>query len=232
MTDVLIEAKNLTLSYDQYRSITYLKKRTSKKVLKGLNFTLQKGEILGLIGRNGCGKSTTLSILANIISADSGEVVSNCKSISLLNFNSGMLSFLSGVDNIFLQGYYLGLSHKEILGLMDQIIEISELKENIYEPVSTYSSGMRAKLGFSVAYHSKSEVLLIDETLGVGDYAFKEKSTAMMKKKILNNSAAIIVSHDEGLLKEMCTRCLVLKDGVACFEGSAEESLNYYKNKL
>ncbi len=229
MSKVLIEATRLILEYDQYGSITYMKKRERKRVLKGLSFKLHEGEILGLIGRNGCGKSTTLSILADIIEQDYGAVTRNCGNISLLNFNSGMIAHLSGLDNIFLQGYFIGLSHQEVVGLKDQIIELSELGESIYQPVSTYSSGMKAKLGFAVGYHLKSDVILIDETLGVGDFAFREKSSRMMKEKILNNSGAIIVTHDEGMLKDMCTRCIVVHKGVNAFDGTPEDALAYYK---
>jgi len=224
----LIQLREVGLTFQQGKSIKFFKKKQKHIALKNVSFEVYPGEILGVVGRNGSGKSTTLSLIAGVIKPDKGSVSTEDVKVNLLNFTSGMIPYLSGRDNIYLQGYFLNMTKTEIQDNLDKIIEVSELGKFIDEPVNTYSTGMRAKLGFAIAYFSLTDVLLIDETLGVGDFKFKKKSSEMMKSKIRENAAAIIVTHDEALLKSMCTKCVLIHQGESVLTGSPEEVLKLY----
>lgn len=222
----VIELKKVGISYNIRGSVLGVKKKKTFWALKNITLDVYKGEVLGVLGRNGAGKSTLLSLLSGIISQNKGTVVQKVSKVSLLSLQTGFIQYLSGRKNIILSGMFLGLRKKELEDKMDEIIEFSELHNFIDQPVSTYSSGMKARLGFATAIHMDPDILLIDETLGVGDRAFKEKSSAYMKNKIKNSeTTAILVSHSENLIREVCDRACVISDGEICYEGDVEKAI-------
>ena len=200
--------------------------------LKDVSLDLYDGEALGVIGKNGAGKTTMLRLMAGIIKPDRGTIRTNAKKISLLSLQVGFLGHLSGRKNAILSGLMLGLTYEEIECHMRSIIDFSELSEFIDQPVATYSAGMRARLGFSVAFHTNPDILLVDETLGVGDTEFRRKSTMVMKEKIRSNMTVVLVSHNASLIKELCDRAVWIDNGVSENEGRAEEVVEYYENHL
>ncbi len=197
--------------------------------IREASLELHRGETLGVIGRNGSGKSTLLKILAGILRPDRGEMRTDGSRSTLLSLQVGFLAYLSGRQNIILSGLLLGMTRKEIEERMDAIVEFSELGDFIDEPIHTYSTGMRARLGFSTAIQVDPEVLLLDEVLGVGDAAFVKKSTAALKEKVQSEKAVVIVSHAPATIRKMCDRAVWIDRGVTQCEGSAEQVLKAYQ---
>lgn len=202
--------------------------------LKDVSFDLHLGETLGIIGRNGVGKSTLLRVLAGIISPDTGQMLIHKPGlrISLISLQAGFVPFLSGRENAILSGMLLGATKKEIRSRMDDIVAFSELNGFLDQPVNTYSTGMRARLGFSVAYYVNPDVILLDEVLGVGDEAFRQKSTAAMKQRIKSDSTVVIVSHSIPLLSEVCDRLVWIENGKTMAEGNVAEILDRYLKSI
>ena len=205
-------------------------KRTRFWALRNVTFDLYAGETLGIIGRNGVGKSTLLRVLAGILSPDRGEMIIHRQGlrISLITLQAGFLPYLSGRENSILGGMLLGATKKEILSCIDKISEFSELNSFFDEPVITYSTGMRARLGFSVAYHVNPDVILLDEVMGVGDHAFREKSTVAMKNRINSDKTVVMVSHNIQILRELCDRLVWIEDGKTKAQGAVSDVLDSY----
>ena len=205
----------------------------SYEALKDVSFTLNSGEALGIIGRNGAGKSTLLKLIAGILLPDSGQVLLHGNpSIALLTLQLGFSNELSGRYNAVLGAMLLGYTKKEALAKLDRIIEFAELEQWIEEPLKTYSSGMRARLGFAVAMEMSPDVLLIDEVLGVGDAAFRAKSMAAMKEKFRAEQTIAFVSHAASTVKELCNRVVWIENGVTKMEGPTGEVVDAYENYL
>ena len=201
--------------------------------LKNISFEINHGETLGIIGRNGVGKSTLLRLLAGIIVPDSGEIeLFDCKKASLLSLQVGFIGHLNGRENAILSGMLLGMSRKYIEEHIDEIIEFSELGDFFEQPVKTYSSGMKARLGFSVSFLANPDILLLDEVLGVGDAAFQIKSTKAMKEKIQSNKTIVLVSHNTNMIRELCDRAVWIEDGVTRKQGNVENVINEYNNYI
>lgn len=196
--------------------------------LDRVSFTIEKGETLGVIGANGSGKSTLLKVLANIYGVDDGEVAWHCDQVSLLSLALGFDTELSGKENAIISGMLLGSRKKEVLSKLDEIIDFSELKRFIEKPIKTYSSGMRARLAFSVAVKMKSELLLIDEVLGVGDGKFKIKAEKAMVSKIISKQTVVLVSHSLSQIKKLCDRVLWLDAGSVKMIGNVDDILYKY----
>ena len=234
MSDSIIELKDLWVSYPRQQEgfvRNPFKKRIKKPnfwALKGLNFDVKKGEVLGIIGRNGSGKSTLLKILSGLMVPDKGEFIINGKRPILLALGAGFEQDLTGKENIYLNGLLLGQTKDQIDEKMDEIIEFSELGEFIYEPVRTYSSGMRSRLAFAIAITIDPEILLVDEVLGVGDQAFREKSKTAILEKIKQNRTVIIVTHSPSLVRELCDRCVWIHVGEQKEVGEANEVVTNY----
>jgi len=201
--------------------------------LKDISFTLYKGETLGVLGRNGAGKSTLLRIVAGIVRPDAGRVINHQPvSISLLTLQLGFSVELSGRDNAILGALMLGKTKKEALDRLDAIHEFSDLGHWFYEPLKSYSSGMRARLGFAVAMEVSPDILLVDEVLGVGDEAFRVKSTAAMKERMRSGQTVLFVSHSLPSLRELCTRVIWIEDGVTRMQGETMEILRAYREHM
>lgn len=181
--------------------------------LKEISFKVKKGETLGVIGRNGCGKSTLLKLLAGIYQPDKGVVDRKGYKASLLTLAAGFDPNLSGIDNAIISAMMLGHSKREVMEKLDEIVDYSEVGEFIGEPVKTYSSGMKARLGFSVAIQMKADVLLIDEVLGVGDAQFKKKAEKSMLSLINSDQTVVLVSHSAGQIRRICQRAIWLEQG-------------------
>jgi lipopolysaccharide transport system ATP-binding protein len=190
--------------------------------LRDVSFDLHTGETLGIIGKNGVGKSTLLRVLAGIIAPDTGQMQVHRPGlrISLISLQAGFVPFMSGRENAILSGMLLGATKKEICSRMDDIVAFSELNGFFDEPVNTYSTGMRARLGFSVAYHVDPDVILLDEVLGVGDASFQKKSTAAMKERIKSDKTVVMVSHSAALVREICDRVVWIEDGKTQAQGN------------
>lgn len=200
------------------------------EAVRNISFKVEKGEILGIVGKNGSGKSTMLRAIAGIFSPNSGTIDLHGNSISLLAIGVGFQAELSGRENILLSGMLLGFSEKEIRARMDEIIEFSELGKFIENPVRTYSSGMYSKLAFSITAILETDIILIDEVLSVGDSRFKKKSYAKMKELISDkNRTVVIVSHDTKTVANLCTKVLWINDGEFVKMGPTAEVLAEYE---
>ena len=200
--------------------------------LKDVSLNLFDGEVLGIIGRNGVGKTTILKIMAGILKPDKGKMEITTKSITLLSLQVGFVNYLTGRKNAILSGLMLGLKYSEIEQRMHSIIEFSELEDFIDQPVGTYSSGMRARLGFSTAYYTDPDILLIDETLGVGDAEFQKKSAKAMRDKIGSNKTVVLVSHNKNMILDLCDRAVWVEKGISKAEGHAKEVVDLYESSL
>lgn len=197
--------------------------------LDDISFKIKDSDVVGIIGKNGAGKSTTLGLIANVLSPTRGEVIVNGKIAPLLELGAGFHPDLSGRENIVLNGILLGMTKKEILSKLESIIEFSELDEFIDQPIRIYSSGMMSRLGFSVAVHVNPDILLIDEVLSVGDFKFQEKS----KKKIYEfkqmGKTMIFVSHDIEMVKELCNKVIVIDQHKLVYQGDVKKGVEIYE---
>ena len=239
---IAIEVKDLVISYRNLKKMSIKKnllgaifKRDNGLAdkfvaVKGISFTVKEGEILGIIGKNGCGKSTTLKALAGIFSADSGSIDLNGHTISLLAIGVGFQSEMTGRENILLSGMLLGFTQQQIKEHEQEIIDFADIGDFIDMPVRTYSSGMHSKLAFSIAVVLQTDIMLVDEVLSVGDQKFKRKSYAKMKSLISNNDrTVVIVSHNIKTLEELCDTVMWMHDGEIVKIGPAKEVLDEYE---
>ena len=238
MSEYAIEVKNLCIQYKGIKAFSIkqnLLTRTRQKsqmveAVKDISFQVEKGEILGIVGKNGSGKSTMLRAIAGIFSPNSGTIDLHGNSVALLAIGVGFQKELTGRENILLSGMLLGFSEEQIRERMDDIIAFSELGKFIDAPVRTYSSGMHSKLAFSITAILESDIILIDEILSVGDVRFKRKSYAKMQELISDkNRTVLIVSHDTKTLAKLCTKILWINDGEFVKFGEAAEVLAEYE---
>lgn len=199
--------------------------------LQDLSFEVKRGEALGIIGHNGAGKSTALKILSRIMKPTKGRMVVNGRLSGLIEVAAGFHQDLTGRENIFLHGTILGMTKREIELKLDQIIAFSGIEEFIDTPVKRYSSGMYARLGFSVAAHVDPEVLLVDEVLSVGDFVFQRKCIERIKEVIRSGATVLFVSHNLKTVAEFCDRCLLLERGRTVMMGPAQEVISAYLNR-
>lgn len=196
--------------------------------LQDISFEVKHGEALGIIGRNGAGKSTALKILSRIIKPTKGRMVVNGRLSALIEVAAGFHQDLTGRENIFLYGTILGMTKREIESKVDQIIAFSGIEEFIDTPVKRYSSGMYARLGFSVAAHVDPEVLIVDEVLSVGDFVFQNRCMAKMDEIIQSGATVLFVSHNLKAVTELCSRCLLLDQGRLVKIGPTEDVIRTY----
>lgn len=229
MTQVM-NVDNITLEYPlprRYRDASIL-----PSGVRNISIEVKQGEVLGIVGRNGSGKSTLLKLMAGVFPPDKGSI-SIRGSVSLLaGVGVGFHKDLTGRENAYLYGALMGRTQQQIDGLIDEIQAFAELQHHFDRPLRTYSSGMKSRLGISVATAFKPDLLLIDEVLGVGDASFREKSQKRVKQVINESGSVVIVSHSLGLLKSICTRLAVVESGEIVFIGEVDEGLETYRNLL
>lgn len=239
--EYIIEVENLSLNYHFIKNLSFkewvidtfsFSKRDSKvkefQALKDITFRVEKGKTVGIIGENGAGKSTLLKVLAKVYTPDEGTVTINTDSISLLSLATGFKPSLSGLDNIYINGLLLGFTKKALDEKIEAIVAFSELEEFLHNPVSTYSSGMKSKLAFSIASHVEPELLFIDEVFSVGDARFRKKSSEKIKELINAERTVIMVSHSETLIKELCDEIIWIDKGCFLAQGKTEDIMNAY----
>ena len=232
-----IEVKDLVISYQNLKktsikkTLLHLKRQKPDRfvAVKGISFYVREGEILGIIGKNGSGKSTTLNALAGIFSPDSGSIDLNGHSISLLSIGVGVIREMTGRENITLSGMLLGFTEEQVKAKEQEIIDFAEIGEFIDMPVRTYSSGMYSKLAFSITAILETDIMLIDEVLSVGDQKFKKKSYEKMKSLISNKDrTVVIVSHSIETLKQLCDTVMWMHEGQIKRIGDPDEVLDEY----
>ena len=234
---ITVTVKNLHVTYKGLKktSIRASWKQIGHKAelfhaLKGVSFEIEEGKILGIIGKNGSGKSTMLRAIAGIFSPDKGSINLHGNTISLLSIGVGFNKKLTGKENIYLSGMLLGFSEEEIKRKEKEIIKFADIGDFINKPVKTYSSGMYSKLAFAITAILETDIMLIDEVLSVGDVKFKEKSYNKMKELISDeHRTVIIVSHSLGTIKELCNEVLWLNDGKVMMIGKPEDVIPKYE---
>ena len=197
--------------------------------LNDISLEIKKGETIGIIGHNGAGKSTLLKLICRVTAPTKGNLYINGRITSMLEVGTGFHDELTGKENTYLNGTILGMTKAEVDEVYDEIVEFSEIKQFINTPVKRYSSGMKVKLGFSVASHLKSEIVIMDEVLAVGDVNFQNKCINRMKQLAQEEGRTILyVSHNMATVKNLCQRCIVLSHGQVVFIGSVEEAIAIY----
>lgn len=196
--------------------------------LQDISFSVNKGEVVGLVGLNGSGKSTLLKIIAGVMKPTSGKVSVKGSIAPLIEVGAGFNPNLSGRENIFLNGYLLGFTKKYINEHLEQIIDFSELGEFIDVPLKNYSSGMKARLGFSIATTVDPQVLIVDEVLAVGDYKFQEKCHQRISELMSGDTTVLFVSHSIEQVKRICTRCIWLEKGHMIMDGPSADVCEKY----
>ncbi|MBS1709521.1 MAG: ABC transporter ATP-binding protein [Armatimonadetes bacterium] len=239
MSEVLVKLENVhkefVLSHSGASSIKTLllwwKRRSKEKLnaLNGISFEVKRGESVALIGRNGAGKSTTLSLISRIYKATSGTVTVNGRLAPLLELGAGFHPDLTGLDNVLFNGMIMGLTRKQVTERLPQIIAFAELDKHIDAPVRTYSSGMLARLGFAVAVHVDADVLIVDEVLAVGDFTFEKKCYDFIDQFRKQGGTILFVSHNAESVKRVADRCVWLKGGLVHMDGDPESVLASYQ---
>ena len=228
--NVVLRLEEITLEYPIPRR--YKKEGITPSGVSEISLEIQQGEVLGIIGRNGSGKSTLLKIMAGVLPPDSGKI--SCKgSVSLLaGVGVGFNKELTGRENAYLYGALMGRTSKQIDGLINEMQSFAELSYHFDRPFRTYSSGMRSRLGIAVATGYTPNLLLIDEVLGAGDVSFRKKSQQRIKDLIKTSGTVVIVSHSLGLLKDICTRMLLIEDGTILSDDVPNKIIEEYTKLL
>ncbi|HET6655084.1 MAG TPA: ABC transporter ATP-binding protein [Gammaproteobacteria bacterium] len=224
--DAAITLHNVAVRFQRSRRV----QQRRFEALHDVSMQLFRGEKLGIIGANGAGKSTLLRVLVDVLKPDAGRIERNHGSCRLLALGVGFMPNLSGRENAVLSGLLQGLRRREVVSRLEQIKEFSELGDFFDEPLRTYSSGMRARLGFAVAIQHHPDILLIDETLAVGDAAFKAKSLAVLHERLGRDTTVVLVSHDERMIKEVCDRVVWLEQGRVVDDGDPVRMLDSYRS--
>lgn len=237
----VIEVNNVSMRYrlatEKVDSIKqYLIKKAKRELhyedfyaLNEVSFSVAKGEVFGIIGLNGAGKSTLLKIISGILKPTTGSIMVNGKIAPLIELGAGFNGDLSGIENIYLNGLILGYSKKMMKSKIEEIVEFSELGKFIHTPLKNYSSGMKARLGFSIATIIQPEVLIVDEVLSVGDIKFKEKSEKKISSMMEQGTTILFVSHSLGQIEKLCERVLWLEGGKVRKIGHTKEIIEEYK---
>lgn len=242
MNDVTIKLENVSKFYKLYNSPRdRLKEALSPfgrvyhkefYALKNINLEVKKGEVLGIVGKNGCGKSTLLKLIAGILVPNDGEVTVNGKISALLELGSGFNPEFTGLQNIFFYGAILGFSRKSMEEKLDAILAFADIGDFIYQPLKTYSSGMKARLSFSVAVHINPEILILDEVLSVGDALFRRKCFVKMEEFFDSGKTILYVSHDENSINRLCSRAILLDKGEMILNASSKTTTKLYQKYI
>ncbi|MDQ0917616.1 ABC transporter ATP-binding protein [Paenibacillus sp. V4I5] len=238
MSNEIIRVSNVSKKYKMYKHPTdRLKEALSFRnksyhrdfrALDNINFSISRGENVGIIGKNGSGKSTLLKIITGIVQPSTGNVQVYGRVSAILELGAGFNPEYSGIENIYTYGMIMGITKREMQTKIDEIIEFADLGSFINQPVKTYSSGMYARLAFSVAINIDPDLLIVDEALSVGDMGFQHKCMNKMKELIDRGVTVIFVSHDTFAVKSLCSRCIYLEHGNIKADGSAIEVTDIY----
>lgn len=239
VSDVAIRVKNLTKAYKLYPSGNYRLKEAlhpfRKKyhqefyALKNVSFEVKKGEVLGIIGKNGSGKSTLLKIISGVLQPTFGEVHTSGKISALLELGSGFNPEYTGIDNIYFYGSIMGLTKEEMEEKIDDILAFADIGDFIHQPLKIYSSGMTARLAFSVSTEINPDILIVDEILAVGDAIFQRKCYARIKKMFNDGMTVILVSHNRDSIVSLCKNAILLDHGKLLLEDNAGEVVRQYE---
>lgn len=236
--DNVIEIKNISKIYNLYNKpsdrlkealLSRKSRHTEFAALNDVSFNVNKGEILGIIGKNGSGKSTILKIITSVLTPTSGECIVKGKIAALLELGAGFNMEYTGIENIYLNGQMIGFSKDEMDKKLQDIIDFADIGEHIYQPVKTYSSGMFARLAFSVAISVDPDILIVDEALSVGDVFFQNKCYRRFEEFRERGKTILFVTHDMGSVIRYCNRCVLLNAGKKVAEGKPQEMVDLYK---
>ena len=241
MTDIAIQLEGVSLDYPKHKSgggllrevLTGRFRKTRDaaawhRALDKLNLTVSRGEVVGIMGPNGSGKSTLLRVLAGIYAPDEGTVRTRGRITLLAGVGTGFNRELTGRENIMLTGSIFGFDQKQMTEMSSSIIDFSGIESFIDEPLRTYSSGMRARLGFSIVSHMEPNILLLDEVMSVGDHDFRKRSRARIEEMVRGDATVIIVSHSANLLRDLCDRIFYLENGEFKTGGSKDSAIEHY----
>ena len=235
-----VEFENVKKKYYLYKSdkarfkamFTGNKGVKQHSALNGVSFKIYPGESVGFIGRNGAGKSTVLKMITGVSYPTEGDVTVRGKVAALLELTAGFYPDMSGRENIYMKGYLLGLTDEDIFEIEEDVIDFADLGEYIDQPVRTYSSGMKMRLGFAININIRPDVLVVDEALSVGDSRFRKKCTASIQELIKQGVTVLFVSHSPSALLSTCSRAIYLKDGGVAFDGDIVEALEIYNKDV
>lgn len=241
MADPIISFKNVSKEYILYKNeqerfkALFRKPKNPKinKALKNVSFDIYPGESIGIIGDNGAGKSTILKMITGVAHPSEGEVFVQGKVAALLELTAGFSMEMTGRENIYLKGYILGLNDAYIRTIEEKIIDFAQLGDYIDQPVRTYSSGMRLRLGFAININIEPDILVVDEALSVGDASFKKKCKDKIAEIIKSGVTVLYVSHNQAGVKELCNRAIFMKKGALLYDGDVNEAYEVYEaNKI
>lgn len=241
MSNTVIEFKNVTKTYklfksdrQRFRSIFSKKASYKKKIaVNDLSFKIEKGESIALFGKNGAGKSTVLKMITGVAYPTSGEITVNGRVSALLELTAGFDPEFTGRENIYFRGQLFGMSNAEIKELEPEIVEFADLSDYIDQPVRTYSSGMKARLGFAINVSIKPEILIVDEALSVGDSEFKKKCLEKINQIVGEKDVTFLfVTHSTGVAQSFCKRGMVMRQGKLLFDSNIGEAIDFYKKTL
>lgn len=241
MGNTVIEFKNVTKTYklfksdrQRFKSIFSRKASYKKKVaVNNLSFKIEKGESVALFGKNGAGKSTILKMITGVAYPTSGEITVNGRVSALLELTAGFDPEFTGRENIYFRGQLFGMSNAEIKELEPEIVDFADLNDYIDQPVRTYSSGMKARLGFAINVSIKPEIFIVDEALSVGDSEFKKKCLEKINQIVGEKDVTFLfVTHSAGVAQSFCKRGMVMRQGKLLFDSNIEEAIDFYKKTL
>ena len=237
MSNTVIEFKDVSKIYKLYKNdkkrFKYIFFKNTpckkKKAVDNVSFKIKRGESVALFGKNGAGKSTILKMITEVVFPTSGEININGRVSALLELTSGFDPEFTGRENIYLKGQILGLANEEIERLEPSIIEFAELSDYIDQPVRTYSSGMKARLGFSINVNIEPEILIVDEALSVGDEEFRRKCIRKINQLLEKDNVTLLyVTHATRTAKDFCKRGMVMQRGKLIYDGDIDEAMNIY----
>lgn len=226
MEEIIFNLQNIGMFYQKAASLPW--KGNKFWALHDISFQVNRGQTVGIIGRNGAGKSSLLKVMAGIINPDKGKIIRADVTITMQSLGAGFEPRLTGRQNIFLNGLLLGMDKQHIQNCVEKIVELADIGDFIDEPIRHYSDGMRSRLGFSIAYYVDTDVMLIDEALAAGDQVFQEKASALIKKKIKSDKTVVLVSHSIPTIKELCDRVIQIEDGHSLPELPVEQTVKRY----
>ena len=239
--DIAIKIKDLTKCYKIYNkpsdrlkeSLDPFRKKYHRDffALNNVCFNVKRGETVGIIGKNGSGKSTLLKLITGVLTPTDGNIIVNGKISALLELGAGFNPEFTGIENIYMNGTIMGFSKVEMDKKLQDIIDFADLGEYIDQPVRTYSSGMKMRLGFAININIKPDILVVDEALSVGDADFQKKCRDKINDVIATGVTVLFVSHSRKAIEETCTRAIFLKDGKVQVDGTVEEAFDAYDKK-